>query len=63
VRPLLHTTTAQKLTRGRVQLILEQPFFGTLSLLNSRRPARKARVGKSHRHLACLAPAALEERP
>ena len=27
-----HTTTAQKLTRGRVQLILKQPFFGTLSL-------------------------------
>ncbi len=26
------TTTAQKLTRGRVQLILKQPFFGTLSL-------------------------------
>ncbi|MGB7592940.1 MAG: VWA-like domain-containing protein [Terriglobia bacterium] len=27
-----HTTTAQKLTRARVQLILSQPFFGTLSL-------------------------------
>jgi len=27
-----HTTTAQKITRGRVQLILKQPFFGTLSL-------------------------------
>jgi len=27
-----HTTTAQKLTRGRVQLILKQPFFGKLSL-------------------------------
>jgi predicted metal-dependent peptidase len=29
---LPHTTTAQKLTRARVQLILMQPFFGTLSL-------------------------------
>jgi predicted metal-dependent peptidase len=28
----IHTRTAQKLTRGRVQLILKQPFFGTLSL-------------------------------
>ena len=27
-----HTTTAQKLTRARVQLLLAQPFFGTLSL-------------------------------
>ena len=27
-----HTTTAQKLTRARVQLLLGQPFFGTLSL-------------------------------
>ena len=27
-----HTTTGQKLTRCRVQLILKQPFFGTLSL-------------------------------
>lgn len=27
-----HTTTAQKLTRARVQLLLTQPFFGTLSL-------------------------------
>jgi predicted metal-dependent peptidase len=27
-----HTTTVQKLTRARVQLILMQPFFGTLSL-------------------------------
>ena len=27
-----HTTTAQKLTRARVHLILSQPFFGTLSL-------------------------------
>ena len=26
------TTTAQKLTRARVQLLLTQPFFGTLSL-------------------------------
>jgi len=29
---LPHMTTAQKLTRARVQLILMQPFFGTLSL-------------------------------
>jgi predicted metal-dependent peptidase len=29
---LPHTTTAQKLTRARVQLLLGQPFFGTLSL-------------------------------
>ena len=27
-----HTTPAQKLTRARVQLLLKQPFFGTLSL-------------------------------
>jgi predicted metal-dependent peptidase len=27
-----HTPTAQKLTRARVQLLLAQPFFGTLSL-------------------------------
>jgi len=27
-----HTTMAQKLTRARVQLLLGQPFFGTLSL-------------------------------
>src|SRR5271157_4274071 len=27
-----HFTVAQKLTRARVQLILSQPFFGTLSL-------------------------------
>ncbi len=27
-----HATVAQKLTRARVQLILSQPFFGTLSL-------------------------------
>ena len=27
-----HTTTAQKLTRARVQLLLIQPFFGTLGL-------------------------------
>jgi predicted metal-dependent peptidase len=27
-----HTTTAQKLTRARVQLLLLQPFFGTLGL-------------------------------
>jgi len=27
-----HLTTAQKLTRARVQLVLLQPFFGTLSL-------------------------------
>jgi len=27
-----HTTTAQKLTRARVQLLLMQPFFGTLGL-------------------------------
>ena len=27
-----HTTTAQKLTRARVQLLLTQPFFGTLCL-------------------------------
>ena len=26
------TTMAQKLTRARVQLLLAQPFFGTLSL-------------------------------
>jgi len=32
VKPPVHTTAAQKLTRGRVQLILKQPFFGTLSL-------------------------------
>lgn len=29
---LPHTTTAQKLTRARVQMILVQPFFGTLCL-------------------------------
>ena len=32
MKPAGHTTTAQKLTRSRVQLILKQPFFGTLSL-------------------------------
>ncbi len=29
---LLQTTTVQKLTRSRVQLLLMQPFFGTLCL-------------------------------
>jgi len=32
MKPAGHTTAAQKLTRSRVQLILKQPFFGTLSL-------------------------------
>jgi len=31
-RSLTHTTVAQKLTRARVQLLLTQPFFGTLCL-------------------------------
>jgi len=32
VKPLHQTTTAEKLTRARTRLVLDQPFFGTLSL-------------------------------